>query len=252
MKRRGLLAVVPLAWLVAACGQQPDPKFSVETPRVETAAPGEFAFRRGVVPTDQFVARVKTVNAAQHSYKLTVEMPDQGGTRTVQVLRERDDAGSWRSHAHAVLGGTDRELITIGDEQWLKTDGTWQLAAGVMLFGGEGDKVEIFTDMLTQVTYQGADEHGHRFAGVVDVQGYQNQENHDHGHGEDDHGNGDDHDDDHGDGQVLAPVTFWSDAQLRIVRLTHALDADGDHGEQQLTVESRTAFGQQFEITPPL
>ncbi|SKF91808.1 Uncharacterised protein [Mycobacteroides abscessus subsp. abscessus] len=47
-------------------------------------------------------------------------------------------------------------------------------------------------------------------------------------------------------------MTFWSDAQLRIVRLTHALDADGDHGEQQLTVESRTAFGQQFEITPPL
>ncbi|MBO1031842.1 hypothetical protein IPV09_10900 [Tessaracoccus sp. SD287] len=144
----------------------------------------------------------------------------------------------------------------------LKTDGTWQLAAGVILFGGEGDKVEIFTDMLTQVTYQGADEHGHRFAGVMDVKGYQNQENHDHGHGEDEHGHGeddhepgdgDDHDYEHGGGPVLAPVTFWSDAQLRIVRLTHALDdPDADDGEQQLTVESRTAFGQQFEITPPL
>ena len=252
MKRRSLLGFVPLAMLLTACSEQPDPKFTVETPAVETAAPEAFAFRVGAVPVADFAAEVKTVNAAQRSYKLTLHMPAGSAASTVQVLREMDAEGSWRLHAHAVLDGTHRELITIGDQQWLKTDGTWELAAGLILVGGEGDKVDIFTDMLTGVTYQGADEHGHRFACVMDVRGYQNQESHD-------HDDGDGHEHDHQDGHedddhapVPAEVTLWSDAQLRIVRLTHALD-DGDDAEpRNLTIESRTAFGQQFGITAPM
>lgn len=254
VKRRIFLGMVPAALLISACTAGPPEQFSVTTAPVETAAAEDFEFAVGELDVAAFAARIAGVNAQQTSYKLTIETPVAGDVNTMQVLCEFDSDGSLRLHAHGEINGSIQELITIGAEQWLKVDGEWEVVAGHLIFGGEGDKVEIFTAMLTQVAYQGTDEHGHRFAATMDVAGYENTDGHDHGegdeHGGDEHEHeGDEHD--HEEEQVLAPVTFWSDAQLRIVRLSHGLD---DHGEDdvKLTIETRTAFGQAFNIVAPL
>lgn len=256
MKRRIFLGLVPAALLVSACSSGPPEQFSVTTAPVETAAADAFEFAVGEVGVAAFVARVTAVNAEQKSYKLTIETPVTGAVNTMQVLREVDADGSLRLHAHGEINGSTQEMITIGAEQWLKVDGKWELVAGHLIFGGEGDKVAIFTEMLTQVAYEGTDEHGHRFAATMNIAGYENTDNHDHGegdeHGEGDHEEheGDEHD--HEEEQVLAPVTFWSDAQLRIVRLSHGLDDHDENDEANLTIETRTAFGQAFNIVAPL
>ncbi|MGD8213957.1 hypothetical protein [Aestuariimicrobium sp. Y1814] len=248
MQRRLFLGLVPVALLAAACSSdQPPDQFDVTTAPVETAAPDAFAYQVGDLDPLDFAQRLASVNAEQRSYKLTIETPEGEQVNTMQVLRELDQDGSLRLHAWGEIDQLVQELITIGDQQWLKVDGAWQPVAGLLLFGGEGDKVEIFTSMLTAIAYEGPDEHGHRFSGTINVAGYENQETHDH----DDHDH--DHDDhDHQDEQttpVPADVTFWTDAALRVVRLTHALD---DDARERLTTETRTAFGQAFNISAPM
>lgn len=257
MQRRLFLGLVPLALLAAGCGRanRPPDQFEVSTSPVETAAEDAFEYRVGDLDAAGFAARLTGVNTALGSYKTTIATPAAGtGTiETMQVLREVDDQGVLRLHAWGEVDGGIQELITVGDVQWLKVEGEWQQVAGHLVFGGEGDKVEIFASMLTRVGYQGVDEYGHRFVATMDVTGYENQDTHDHDHGGgEDGGEHDDHDHDHEGGPVEAEVTFWTDAGLRVVRITHALDdRDGDD-EKALTIETRVGFGQVFNITAPI
>lgn len=240
MKRRTLLFLVPPAVLAAGCsGYRPGPEFDVSTAPVQVAEAGRFPFQAGAVDQGSFVRAIHAANEKLGSYKLTILTPAGGGTTRMQVLRELDQDGTLRLHASGDIGGNIDEVITVGDKQWVLVDGKWEDVAGVLIAGGEGDKVTIFARMVTSAVYEDVDEHGHRFATTMDTTGYEHTDEHDHG----DHNGHDEHED-----PTTAEAWFWTDASMRVVRLQHKLD---DETGQRVTIETRTAFNQRFGIKPP-
>lgn len=164
MNRRALLAgIAASAIILTGCAgagtQDPTDKGQGMTTGVKETpkdSKPSFKYASKDINVKDFVTDLQKAN--EGSYKSVSKSEDS----TVTTKFETVDGVA---HIHTVIemDGKTSENIVIGSDTYVKENGKWSKAAGIVLGAGGNDVVSGYADKVEKVTYKGTDGEGHHF-----------------------------------------------------------------------------------------